>query len=165
MNQKLLEPLKYYEDEGRATHEKNVNEYFDRLVASSGINAEENRATAKKYYDENAIASKLDKKVKSLKAWRIFLIILSVIGVILLAVSFTQFSISAGRGTILLLIGIGLTVGSLLLIFLRINKRIKGLAEELSTHKAAAQRQHPQRPAPFLHGQNRCRHPSRPGWC
>ncbi|MBR7101261.1 MAG: hypothetical protein IKC74_03135 [Clostridia bacterium] len=140
MNQKLLEPLKYYEDEGRATHEKNVNEYFDRLVASSGINAEENRATAKKYYDENAIASKLDKKVKSLKAWRIFLIILSVIGVILLAVSFTQFSISAGRGTILLLIGIGLTVGSLLLIFLRINKRIKGLAEELSAHKAAAQR-------------------------
>ena len=38
MNERLLEPLKYYETEGRATHEQNANAYFDNLVSKSGIN-------------------------------------------------------------------------------------------------------------------------------
>lgn len=131
MNQKLLEPLKYYEAEGRDTHEKNANEYFDKLVLKSGLSVEENRATVKKYYGENEALGKLEKKAKSLKAWRIFLIILSVIGVVLFAVSIGQFSKSPGTGAILLILGVALTVGSLLLIFLRLNKKIKSLKDEI----------------------------------
>ena len=53
MNERLLEPLKYYETEGRATHEQNVNAYFDNLVSKSGINVEANRTIVKEYNKEN----------------------------------------------------------------------------------------------------------------
>ena len=66
MNERLLEPLKYYEIEGKATHEKNVNEYFDDLVTKSGINVEENRATVKKYKKENDILTGMDKKLSNI---------------------------------------------------------------------------------------------------
>ena len=131
MNQKLLEPLKYYETEGRATHEKNANDYFDRLVARSGVNTEENRATVKKYYEESEALKRLQKKAGGLKAWRIILIILSVIGVVLFALSFVMFSKSAGAGALLLSVGIVLTAGSLLLIFLSLNKKIRSLKEQI----------------------------------
>ncbi len=133
MNEKLLEPLKYYETEGKATHEKNVNEYFDKLVSKSGINAEENRATVRKYNEENQALQKLEKKSSSLKGWRAFLIILTVIGVILFAISLGQFSASAGRGAILLVLGIAFTVGSLVLIFSKLNPKIKGLKGDIDT--------------------------------
>lgn len=49
MRECLLDPLSYYEQGGKALHEKNVSEYFDSLERRSGINAEENRATARAY--------------------------------------------------------------------------------------------------------------------
>ena len=52
MNERLLEPLKYYETEGKAKHEENVKSFLDGLIAKSGVNADENRATVKKYYAE-----------------------------------------------------------------------------------------------------------------
>lgn len=140
MNQKLLEPLKYYETEGRATHEKNANDYFDRLVAKSGVNTEENRATVKKYYEESEALKRLQKKAGGLKAWRIILIILSVIGVVLFALSFVMFSRFAGAGALLLSVGIVLTAGSLLLIFLSLNKKIRLLKEQIDAQTRKVKR-------------------------
>ena len=52
MNEKLLEPLKYYETKGKDEHNANVNAYFDALVSASRIDVEANRATVKKYNNE-----------------------------------------------------------------------------------------------------------------
>lgn len=140
MNEKLLEPLKYYENEGKATHERNTNEYFDRLVSKSGINVEENRSTVRKYNTENEALCKLEKKSGSLKGWRVFLIILTVIGVILFAVSLGKFSESAGTGAILLVLGIAFTAGSLVLIFVKLNPKIKRLKSDIEAQTEKVKR-------------------------
>ena len=78
MNEKLLEPIKYYDTVGKATHQKNAEEYFDRLVTQSTINAEENRKTVKEYKAELEAVSVIEKKIKKKKTARVFLIILPV---------------------------------------------------------------------------------------
>ncbi len=136
MNQRLLEPLKYYETEGKATHEKNVNEYFDKLLDKSGVNAEENRRTVKEYKKENDILSGMDKKLSRYKVLRVFLIIGIVLGAILALVSFASFGASATTGSILLAIGAVVLILCIVLLVKKVNPLIKKTGEVLELQRS-----------------------------
>ena len=64
MEEKLLEPVKYYNEYLKDAHLKNIEELFDNLVKESNINVEENRETVKKYKDKINEIANFDKKLK-----------------------------------------------------------------------------------------------------
>ncbi|MBQ9704109.1 MAG: hypothetical protein IJV68_06155, partial [Clostridia bacterium] len=138
MNERLLEPLKYYETEGRATHEQNINAYFDNLVTKSGINVEANRTIVKEYNKENETISKIESKISKYKALRVLSIIAIVIGAILFIVGITQVSASTGLGIGLILGGIALIVLCILAIVKKINPILKQTNELLDFHRKKA---------------------------
>ena len=138
MNEKLLEPLKYYETKGKNEHNDNVNAYFDTLVATSKVDVEANRATVKKYNNELNNIKKIEGKISKYKAFRI----LSIIGIILAAVAFivgvTFVSTNTGMGLGLILGGAALIVLFILLIVKKINPLLKQTQEILDKHKKKA---------------------------
>ncbi len=138
MNERLLEPLKYYETEGRATHEQNINAYFDNLVTKSGINVEANRTIVKEYNKENETISKIESKISKYKALRVLSIIAIVIGAILFIVGITQVSASTGLGIGLILGGIAIIVLCILAIVKKINPILKQTNELLDFHRKKA---------------------------
>lgn len=85
-NLELLEPEQLYKSKLRDDHDQNVHKYFDKLVEKSKIDKEANRVTCKKYYQENEVLAKLNKKSKSLNALKGFFIFLCllIIGIFLL---------------------------------------------------------------------------------
>jgi len=71
----IFEPLEYYRDYGKATHQANVSEYFDDLVKKSGINVEQNKETVKKYREKQKLIDSMNKKLNGHKLLRTFSII------------------------------------------------------------------------------------------
>ena len=63
MHEHLLEPLKFYETIGKQLHVENINKRFDELLAASGVNADENRATVKAYEHEKTLLEGVKKKI------------------------------------------------------------------------------------------------------
>ena len=49
MDEKLMEPLKYYEEQGKEEHLENIKAHLDSLVTESGVDLEANRATVAKW--------------------------------------------------------------------------------------------------------------------
>ena len=82
MNEHLLEPLKFYETSGKALHADNTSDYFSALLAKSGVNVEENRATVRAFDAEKKKLDAINKKIFRFKAVRILSIIAIVIAVI-----------------------------------------------------------------------------------
>ena len=134
MNERLLEPLKYYETEGKTKHAENVKAFLDGHIAKSGLNVEENRATVKKYYAEKSQANKLLKKSRWLKALRVILIILAVTGGLTALLTFGAYRESIGLGLGLTLGGVGLLVLSIVLIVKKVSPKIKALNEIINAH-------------------------------
>lgn len=119
----LLEPLKYYEQTAKHAHEQNLKEYFNSLVKSSAINVAENRKTAALFRKKDKIAENTKNKINKLKGWRVFLIILSALGVVALILGQVL-----GEGTAMLitaLSSVAVIAICLLVIFLSLNKKIK----------------------------------------
>ena len=81
----IFEPLEYYVNQGKETHKKNVADYFEELVAKSGVDVEGNRATVKKYRDKLAKIDAFKKELRKNKNLRVISTIVSVIAVVLLA--------------------------------------------------------------------------------
>ena len=125
MDDLLFEPLKFYEQTGKTTHEQNTTQYFDDLVATSGINVEENRATVAAYKKELENIQQVEKKISKYKTYRTLLIIGIIIGAILLICSFGQFEYAPGKGVILLLLGIAMVAGFIYLMVAKVNPLIK----------------------------------------
>lgn len=128
MENQILEPLKYYQQTAKVQHENNIDEYFNKLVNESKINAEENRQTAKLFRKQDKIASQTKSKISRLKVWRVLLIILSVISVITCFGTFV--SEPTDLKVVVRILSLFVFIGSLLLIFLLINKKLKH-SEEL----------------------------------
>ena len=138
MNERLLEPLKYYEKTGKREHEDNVTAYFDDLVAKSQINVEENRATAKKYYAEVATVKKLREKLSRKKAVRVLLILAIIAGVILGIVGGYFLYKKDMWGFAYLGGGILAIVGAALLLKLKINPEIRQVEDKIEEHERKA---------------------------
>ena len=138
MNERLLEPLKYYETEGKAKHDANVNAYFDRLVKESAIDVEENRATVKEYNKENDKTNELKGKAKKYKILRVLLIIAAIVGGLTTLLTFGAYSQSVGLGLGLTIGGISLLVISIIIIVKKINPKVKSLDALIESHLKAA---------------------------
>ncbi len=80
MDTLILEPLKYYEQKAKAEHNKNLKEYFDSLVITSGVNVEENRATVKKYKKELLNIENIRNRLTRYRVYFVLLIILAILG-------------------------------------------------------------------------------------
>jgi hypothetical protein len=138
MNERLLEPLKYYETKGKAEHNENVNAYFDTLVSSSHIDVEANRATVKKYHKELDTIKGIEGRLSKYNALRI----LSIIGIILASVAFIVGVAIIAQNTGL---GIGLIIGGAAIIVLlilaivkKINPRMREIQGLIDQHRKIA---------------------------
>ena len=72
----LYEPLKYYDKVGKATHEDNCKQLFEKLTTQSGVNKQENKETVKEYKHQLSIIDKIGKTISRNKTFRILSLIL-----------------------------------------------------------------------------------------
>ncbi len=135
MNDAVLEPLQAYKTQLEQQFLDNTDAMFEDMVKRSGIDLAQNRATAKSYRAELAVAKKLEDKLSSHKALSGFLIFLIVAGFISAAIGvylLVQQSALAGG----LCLGLGLAVAAAMLgVLLGVLKpKIKHLEEEIDKH-------------------------------
>ncbi len=133
MNDLLLEPLKYYEHEGREKHKQNVSAFFEELKARSGVDVSENKKTVENYKTMLGQIQKSEKKLFLKKFWRVMLFILAGIG---LCVAICGIALPSA---VLIPVGIVFAVFPLVLVFALVNKSIKRFSEILNKQKDEAQ--------------------------
>lgn len=79
MDEKLLEPLKYYNETLRDLFLKNTEELYDKLVEDSRVDINENRESVIKYNQKQVEISEFDKKLKKFNFFKV----LSIIGIVI----------------------------------------------------------------------------------
>lgn len=136
MDDRLLEPLKFYEEIGRETHAENIKAHFDDLLLRSGVNEEENRATVKSYKSELAAIEKLARRIGKYKVLRVLLIIGIILGGIMSLGGIVAAVSSGLPGILLLAVGALMLVGSILLLVKKVNPTIKQV-ESVRAERAA----------------------------
>lgn len=137
MNEKLLEPLKYYESCGKEEHARNAAEYFDALLAESRVDVEENRNTVKKYDTERDTATKIRQGIKKKEMLRA----LSIAGIVLSVVLFLigiYLSSEGGSGAVLLMVAAGVLLPLCIVSIIRLKPKIKAANELFLKHEAEA---------------------------
>lgn len=139
MTELFIEPLKYYNQEGKQTHQQNAEEHFQALFEKSGVDAEANRKTVQEYNAEQNIIECLSKTLSKYKLARVFLIIAIVLGSIFALTSVGLFSQETGKGVLFLLLGIGLIVGASILLAQKVNPKIKDIDQQKAVHAEKAE--------------------------
>ena len=134
MDDKVLEPVKYYERQGKQEHLDNINNHLNDLVEKSGVDIEENHKTIEKWKKEQEEIASLSKILKKFKIFRALLIIGIVIGAIITFSSFGQFGSSIGLAIIMLIIGVGAVIGSIMLMVKKVNPVIKDTSNVRQEH-------------------------------
>lgn len=125
MDDKLLEPLKYYKGQGKDEHHGNVEAHFNKLVETSKVNVEENQKTVKEWEEKQEEIGTLSKIIGKFKIFRALLILGIIVGAILTIVSFGQFSDSVVVGILLLVLGLGAFIASITVMVKKVNPVIK----------------------------------------
>ena len=124
MDDLLLEPLKYYEAQGKQQHHDNAMAYFDELVERSGMDVEENRKTVKLYHGVMEKIKELKSKISKYKWLRVLAILGIIVGAILLISAF-----SGGAGGfgifVMVVLGLGAIVGCIFAIVKKLNPLLK----------------------------------------
>jgi hypothetical protein len=137
MNEELMEPLKYYNNVGRARHDENVKEYLNGLISRSGVDIAANHATVKKYHAEEALAKKISKRITFYKIFRVLLIIAAIIGGIIALVA----AISSSESSIAwMIVGLLVIPIALVIIFKVVNPRIKDSSALRDKHLQKAEK-------------------------
>lgn len=140
MDDKVLEPVKYYRQQGEKEHLENINSYFTTLVEQSGVDVEANHQTMEKRKKEKEESESLLKVLKKYKTFRILLVIGIIIGAIVTIISFSQLGESVGLGIVLLILGIGAIAGCVVVIVKKINPVIKDTDKIRQEHIEEVQR-------------------------
>ena len=83
MDDKVLEPLKYYDKQGEQEHSDNTTSYLQGLVDRSGVDVEANRQTMAAWKREQETIASLSKTLRKYKRLRGLLIFGIVVGAIL----------------------------------------------------------------------------------
>ncbi len=121
-----MEPLKYYNTQGRAAHEENTKSYFDALLSQSRVDVEANRATVKEYKKELSAIEKLDRLILKFKVFRVLFILLAIVGGALFIPGVLNFLDGAmGLGALFCGLGAGLIVLGILLVVKWVNPILK----------------------------------------
>ena len=136
MDDRLLEPLKFYEEIGQKAHAENIKAHFDDLLARSGVSEEENRATVKAYKAELAAIEKLAKRIRKYKVLRVLLVIGIVLGSITALLGIFLAISSGFFGVLVLAAGILMLLSSILLLVKKVKPTIKAV-ESVRSERAA----------------------------
>ena len=132
----IFEPLEYYINYGKETHNRNVSEHFESLVKKSGVDENQNKATVKKYYDTKKQIELLKKKITRNKIFRALSIVASVI-LFLITVPISQ-NFSDALKVILPLLALALGIFVIILTFRLTKKKLAALSEALKKQESAA---------------------------
>lgn len=141
MNDKILEPLKYYEEELKEKHKINTEAYFEDLVKRSGVDVEGNRELMKKYHSKideiNNFLEKL-KKFGTYKGLSIFGICLGAIALIYGIVAISQRMMRTNVASLISVGGVIVAAIAIYLLVSTINPRIKDFDKSKSSLEAQA---------------------------
>ena len=122
MNEKLIEPLKYYNEVLKDSHRKNVDDFFNELVKKSNVNVEENRQTVKQYKNKLDEITKSKSRIKKFSLLRT-LIILTIVGFgIYLALKVYYFIQYKDLDTLSLILSICFLISIIVIVILLIKK-------------------------------------------
>ncbi len=135
MDDAILEPLKAYKTQFEKQFSDNTDAMLDDMVVRSGINVAENRATARAYRAELAIAKKIADKLSSHRSLNGFFIFLTVAGFIAAAIGI--YLLVVGNTLVgALCVGIGLAVAGVMLgiIFGVMRPKIKDFEKKQAKH-------------------------------
>lgn len=132
MDQMIFNPLEDYEKTLKDAHAANAENFWQELVARSGVSPEENRTTVEKYNAQQKTADDVKKKSGLFKTLRILSIIGMVAAVLVAVAMFVNSMILPG--ILLVLAGAGL----LLVWLLVLNPRIKNLDQIHAEEQAKA---------------------------
>ncbi len=131
----ILEPLDLY----NRTYKQKVHEagvqYFDDCVEKSGVDLAIHRENVKKYNAARARYQLHSKKSSNLRGWRIFLIILAVLGGVAALTGFILIGSNGAAAAVLISVGLVVLLASILVICLALNSRIKQSDFAAAKHK------------------------------
>ena len=140
MDDRVLEPLKYYSGQGEQAHHDNAQSYLQSLVDKSGVDIDANRQTVAAWKREQETIAALSKTLKKFKRYRVLLIVGIVLAAILAIAGVATLGASTKTGILLLFAGAGITVGSILLLVKKVKPVIKDTDRVREEHIAEAQR-------------------------
>ncbi len=140
VNEKLLQPLDYYEKIGKKEHEDNVTAHFDELLAKSKVDVAQNRTTVKAYKAEMVTVGKIRDKIARKKALRVLLVLAVIAGVVCGIFGIYKWVKQAvGLGAGLLFGGAGAAILCLVLLVKVVNPAIRQANERLEKHLQKAE--------------------------
>ncbi len=132
----ILEPLDLYNNTYKEKVHDAAGVYFDECIEKSGVNLDEHRARVKKYDQLKEKYNTNNRKGNRLRGWKTFLVLMAVLGGVLAVASvFATVTDSWVTFSVLLVVGIILLVGSILIICLVINKRLKDTDKIKTQHE------------------------------
>ncbi len=135
MDALIYEPLKYYTDYARPKHLENLNKHFDSLVAASGMNADENRATVIRYKEQLALIEKTRSRLWKYRIISILLFVLAGVGALGVAWGIHCAAHGNTNGALIAIIGgVVLILTGLLVHFLVMRKKIKTTKAKLEEY-------------------------------
>lgn len=132
MSSLLLEPLKYYEQEGREKQKQNVESFLCELKERSGVDVEQNKRTVASYRQKEKEIGKLQKKLSRKKLLRVFLFILCGVGI------FMTIGGISSPDVLLILFGVLAIAAPIVFIFSKLNKGIKNFSCLIDSEKKRA---------------------------
>jgi hypothetical protein len=140
MNDLIMEPLKYYDEQAQEEHRNNAVSFFEDLVKKSGVDVEANHKTVKEYNDQLSLIDKIGSKLSKFRGLRIFLVIAFIVGIVVAIGGIVQMTEGAVWPTGVLMLLIGLVVGGLSFYFWiwKVNPIIKDSNAVLEEHKQKA---------------------------
>ena len=127
MENEILQPIQQYNSEFKEKHRQLTEEYFDKLVAESGVDASENEhlmTERRKTQTKLQSADKNVKKNKTLRGLLIFCVVAMLLGAVIMAVVFFK-SGDILLGVVLPVIAVLCAVAFIVIICKVFNTRIK----------------------------------------
>ena len=138
----LLEPFSFYNLKLKDAFHDNAEEYFEKLTKRAGTNIELNREYVKKYDSECTKIRHLENnlsKRKGLRGFFIFLIVLCAIAIaMILTLTFVDKGVLPLAVSIAVPIACAGGIAGCIVGIVKLNKLIKGLNQELDTHRSIA---------------------------
>ena len=144
MDDRLLEPVEFYNSFLKDKFLKSCEDYFEKLVKDNKVDVEANKQTCNKLYKEQENIENTQKDIQSKKSLKGFLIFVCIASI--LAAIIGLFSIFGGNfiettpSILMAVFGILLFVGMLLLIIKVVNPKIKNFEQLLKEAQARAQK-------------------------
>lgn len=128
----IYNPLSSYKNIYKEKHNENTTNFIDELIKESKINIEENKETVKLINKLKEDKTELTKKLNGQNSLKTFLIIVTSVSIFMSIISLKNMRDNKALYISLLILGLLMAIGMLLLIFMKVQPKIKLLKKEIS---------------------------------